>query len=104
MLEVKEADLPAIGKKFTIETAAEETIVVIIRLTGEREVYRLLKACPCQDVSDSPGLFLGEVGYRLWFFLAFEKAAYLPFSGKAYNYHYGFLCRRFYCEFLTYCW
>ncbi|HHT9155591.1 MAG TPA: cation:proton antiporter regulatory subunit [Candidatus Tripitaka sp. YC43] len=43
MLEVKEADLPAIGKKFTIETAAEETIVVIIRLTGEREVYRFLK-------------------------------------------------------------
>lgn len=43
MLEVKEADLPAIGKKFTIETEAEETIVIIIRLTGEREVYRFLK-------------------------------------------------------------
>lgn len=43
MLEVKEADLPAIGKKFTIETEAEETVVIIIRLTGEREVYRFLK-------------------------------------------------------------
>lgn len=43
MLEVKEADLPAIGKKFTIETEAEETIVIIMRLTGEREVYRFLK-------------------------------------------------------------
>lgn len=43
MLEVKEADLPAIGKKFTIETEAEETVVIIMRLTGEREVYRFLK-------------------------------------------------------------
>jgi TrkA domain protein len=43
MLEVKESDLPAIGKKFTIETEAEETIVIVIRLTGEREVYRFLK-------------------------------------------------------------
>lgn len=43
MIEVKEADLPAIGKKFTIETEAEETIVIIMRLTGEREVYRFLK-------------------------------------------------------------
>lgn len=43
MLEVKEADLPAIGKKFTIETEAEETVVIIIRLTGEREIYRFLK-------------------------------------------------------------
>lgn len=43
MLEVKEADLPAIGKKFTVETESEETVVIIMRLTGEREVYRFLK-------------------------------------------------------------
>jgi TrkA domain protein len=43
MLEVKESDLPAIGKKFSIETEAEETIVIVLRLTGEREMYRFLK-------------------------------------------------------------
>lgn len=43
MLEVKESDLPAIGKKFTVETEAEETIVIVLRLDGEREVYRFLK-------------------------------------------------------------
>jgi TrkA domain protein len=43
MLEVKETDLPAIGKKFTIETETGETIVIVIRLDGERELYRFLK-------------------------------------------------------------
>ncbi|HHT9121061.1 MAG TPA: cation:proton antiporter regulatory subunit [Candidatus Hypogeohydataceae bacterium YC41] len=43
MLEVKESDLPAIGKKFTIETEAEETVVIVLRNTGEREMYRFLK-------------------------------------------------------------
>ncbi len=43
MIEVREVDLPAIGKKLTIQTEEGETIVVIIRLTGEREVYRFLE-------------------------------------------------------------
>lgn len=40
MVEVRETELPAIGKKFTIETGAGETVVIVVRLTGEREVYR----------------------------------------------------------------
>lgn len=40
MVEVKETDLPAIGKKFTIEAESGETVVVVVRLNGERELYR----------------------------------------------------------------
>lgn len=40
MVEVKETDLPAIGKKFTIEAESGETVVIVVRLNGEREVYR----------------------------------------------------------------
>ncbi|MFQ5957585.1 MAG: cation:proton antiporter regulatory subunit [Candidatus Brocadiales bacterium] len=40
MVEVKETELPAIGKKFTIETESGETVVIVVRLNGEREVYR----------------------------------------------------------------
>ncbi|MEE9583943.1 MAG: TrkA C-terminal domain-containing protein [Candidatus Brocadiales bacterium] len=40
MVEVKETELPAIGKKFTIETESDETVVIVVRLNGEREVYR----------------------------------------------------------------
>lgn len=39
-MEVRETDLPAIGKKFTIETESGETVVVVVHHTGEREVYR----------------------------------------------------------------
>ncbi|MFQ5863029.1 MAG: cation:proton antiporter regulatory subunit [Candidatus Brocadiales bacterium] len=40
MVEVKETELPAIGKKFTIETESDETVVIVVRLNGDREVYR----------------------------------------------------------------
>ncbi|MHC4198184.1 MAG: cation:proton antiporter regulatory subunit [Planctomycetota bacterium] len=40
MVEVKETDLPAIGKKFTIESESGETVIVVVRLNGERELYR----------------------------------------------------------------
>lgn len=43
MVEVRETELPAIGKKFTVETASGETVVIVVRLTGEREVYRFAK-------------------------------------------------------------
>lgn len=43
MVEVKESELPAIGKKFTIETESRETVVIVVRLTGEREVYRFME-------------------------------------------------------------
>lgn len=39
MNEIAEADLPGIGKRFTITTAAGETITVISHLTGRRDIY-----------------------------------------------------------------
>jgi TrkA domain protein len=37
--EIAEADLPGIGKRFTITTAAGETVTVISHLTGRRDIY-----------------------------------------------------------------
>jgi TrkA domain protein len=35
----KEVDLPGIGKKFSVITANKEKVVVIIHLSGKREIY-----------------------------------------------------------------
>ncbi len=38
-MEFKESDLPGIGKKFSIITSKGDKIVVVIHLTGKREIF-----------------------------------------------------------------
>jgi TrkA domain protein len=51
-MEIKETDLPGLGKKYLLETGKGEMIVVIVHQTGRREVYCM----PPQ--SDIPTLLL----------------------------------------------
>ncbi len=43
MSEIKECDLPGIGKKFTLELDSGDKLVVVIHLSGEREVFKFTK-------------------------------------------------------------
>ncbi|NPA12543.1 MAG: cation:proton antiporter regulatory subunit [Aquificae bacterium] len=38
-MEFKESDLPGIGKKFTIFTSAGEKLIIIMHITGKREIF-----------------------------------------------------------------
>ncbi|MEW5921199.1 MAG: TrkA C-terminal domain-containing protein [Bacillota bacterium] len=38
-MQIKEADLPGIGRKYTVQTAADDLIVIIIHYSGRREIY-----------------------------------------------------------------
>jgi TrkA domain protein len=38
-MEIREHDLPGVGKKFAVTTSAGERMTVIIHNTGEREIY-----------------------------------------------------------------
>ncbi|MCS6936507.1 MAG: cation:proton antiporter regulatory subunit [Candidatus Bipolaricaulota bacterium] len=49
-MEVREAELPGIGMKFSFESEEGETICVVIHKTGRREIYRFL---PGHDTPDS---------------------------------------------------
>ena len=40
MSEIKECDLPGIGKKFTLELDSGDKLVVVIHSSGEREVFK----------------------------------------------------------------
>ncbi len=40
MSEVRQCDLPSIGKKFTIALDSGDKLVVVIHLSGEREVFK----------------------------------------------------------------
>ena len=42
-MKVKETDLPGIGKKFSLDTEARDTLVMVIHHTGKREIYRFLE-------------------------------------------------------------
>jgi TrkA domain protein len=42
-MKIKETDLPGIGKKFSFDTEAHETLVMVIHHTGKREIYRFLE-------------------------------------------------------------
>lgn len=42
-MNIKETDLPGIGKKFSFETEAHDTLVMVIHHTGKREIYRFLE-------------------------------------------------------------
>lgn len=43
MSEIKECDLPGIGKKFTLELDSGDKLVVVIHFSGEREVFKFIK-------------------------------------------------------------
>jgi len=43
MSEIKECDLPGIGKKFTLELESGDKLVVVIQFSGEREVFKFMK-------------------------------------------------------------
>ncbi len=43
MSEIKECDLPGIGKKFTLELDSGDKLVVVIQFSGEREVFKFMK-------------------------------------------------------------
>lgn len=43
MSEIKECDLPGIGKKFTLELDSGDKLVVVIHSSGEREVFKFTK-------------------------------------------------------------
>lgn len=43
MSEIKECDLPGIGKKFTLELDSGGKLVVVIHSSGEREVFKFTK-------------------------------------------------------------
>ncbi|NUO10515.1 MAG: cation:proton antiporter regulatory subunit [Candidatus Brocadia sp.] len=43
MSEIKECDLPGIGKKFTLELDSDDKLVVVIHFSGEREVFKFTK-------------------------------------------------------------
>lgn len=43
MSEIKECDLPGIGKKFTLELDSGDKLVVVIHFSGEREVFKFTK-------------------------------------------------------------
>lgn len=43
MSEIKECDLPGIGKKFTLGLDSGEKLVVVIHSSGEREVFKFTK-------------------------------------------------------------
>lgn len=43
MSGIKECDLPGIGKKFTLELDSGDKLVVVIHLSGEREVFKFTK-------------------------------------------------------------
>lgn len=40
MSEIKESDLPSIGKKFTLELDSNDKLVIVIHFSGEREVFK----------------------------------------------------------------
>lgn len=43
MSEIKECDLPGIGKKFTLALDSGDKLVVVIQFSGEREVFKFRK-------------------------------------------------------------
>lgn len=43
MSEIKECDLPGIGKKFTLALDSGDKLVVVIQFSGEREVFKFMK-------------------------------------------------------------
>ena len=43
MSEIRECDLPGIGKKFTLELDSGDKLVVVIQFSGEREVFKFMK-------------------------------------------------------------
>ncbi len=43
MSEIKECDLPGIGKKFTLQLDSGDKLVIVIHSSGEREVFKFIK-------------------------------------------------------------
>lgn len=43
MSEIKESELPGIGKKFTLELDSGDKLVVVIHSSGEREVFKFIQ-------------------------------------------------------------
>ncbi|MBA2565103.1 MAG: cation:proton antiporter regulatory subunit [Gemmatimonadetes bacterium] len=55
-MEIREAELPGIGRKFSLATSDGSDVVIVVHSTGKREVFRFL---PCED-DPSPVLELSH--------------------------------------------
>jgi TrkA domain protein len=49
-MQIRESDLPGIGKKFVIETRSKDKLVVIVHDNGKREVYYFNHADPDESI------------------------------------------------------
>jgi TrkA domain protein len=45
-LEIRESDLPGVGRKFSLVTATGDELVIVIHFSGKRELFRFM---PSQD-------------------------------------------------------
>lgn len=63
-MEVKECDLPGVGKKFIV-SRADEDIIIIVHNTGNREIYRLSKGedvpCLAAEFTDEEAREIGAI-------------------------------------------
>ena len=72
-MQVRESDLPGIGKKFLVETRAKDKIAVIVHDNGQRELYYFNHAepdegIPCGTLEDDEARviagILGGIAYK----------------------------------------
>jgi TrkA domain protein len=61
-MEIRETDLPGVGRKFTLEIAGQDEIVVVIHASGRREIFRFRRA---RDEPDSVIDLSNEEAHKL---------------------------------------
>ncbi len=92
-MRIKEADLPGIGRKYTLQTAAGNLVVIIIHYSGKREIYLMEDADADEpiytvDLSDEESRRVGSI---------LMGADFQPVSDKQVN----FISKGFFMEWIT---